>query len=102
MYKVVVTSLADCDLEEIFEYIAIDLNSPNAAADMVSRLYDSAKSLSNFPLRHPLVRDDYLARQGFRFLAVKNYVVFYVVNEAAKQVIIHRVLHSKQSYQRLL
>ena len=102
MYKVVVTSLADWDLDEIFEYIAIDLDSPKAAADMVTHLYDSAKSLSNYPLRHPLVRDDYLAMQGFRYMAVKNYVVFYVFNEISKQAIIHRVLHSRQSYKRLL
>lgn len=100
-YKVEVTSIADRDLGEIFEYVAVTLAAPKAATGLVSRLYDSMRSLSASPLRCPAAKDAYLARQGFRTLFVDNYIVFYVVNEDAKQVIVHRVIYAKRNYRQL-
>lgn len=46
--------------------------------------------------------DEYLRNKGYRKLIVDNYIVFYLIWEEKKQVIIMRVLYGKQKYENLL
>lgn len=64
----------------------------------VPSTFDSMSDLSFLPFRYPLFKDLYLARQGFQTLFVENYIVFYIVDDTAKQVIIHRVIYGKRNY----
>lgn len=100
-YEIRVTESADRDIGELFEYVAGRLHAPMAASDLVTKLYDAIKSLSKMPRRFPLSRDAYLAGQGFHTLLVDNYMVFYVVDEGTKTVIVHRVLYSKRKFNKL-
>lgn len=46
--------------------------------------------------------DEFLKSKGYRKLIIDNYIVFYLVDEGNKQVIIMRVLYGKQKYEDLL
>jgi len=100
-FKVVITSDADKDMDEIFEYISQKLHVPNAAANLVERIYNALKYLSAMPKRFPLSRDSFLAKQGFHILPIVNYLAFYVVDSAKKRVIVHRVISGKRNYTKL-
>ncbi|MCL2336993.1 MAG: type II toxin-antitoxin system RelE/ParE family toxin [Firmicutes bacterium] len=100
-YNVVVTPSADEDLGDVFAYIAARLNAPMTAANLIAKFYDAISALSCAPFRCPLSKDPYLAKQGFRTLFVENYIVFFVVDEGLKQVIIHRVIYAKRNYRNL-
>ena len=97
-FKVIVTSDADRDMDEIFSYVSKNLQEPGTAFGLVEKIYSALHSLSNMPERHPLSRDTYLAKQGFRLLPIDNYLAFYVVDKTAMRVIIHRVLCGKRNY----
>jgi len=97
-FKVVVTSDADRDMDEIFTYVSASLQEPDTALGLAERIYAALNSLSNMPERYPLSRDTFLAKQGFRLLPIENYLAFYVVDKAAMRVIIHRVLYGKRNY----
>jgi|SRR5680860_1222466 len=100
-YNVVVTQSADRDLGEIFDYVASRLNGSVTAAKLVSRFFDNMSALSFAPFRCLLSKDLYHAKQGFRTLFVDNYIIFFVVDEELKQVIIHRVIYAKRNYREL-
>ena len=58
--------------------------------------------LKEFPFSCNYVADEYLKSKGYRKLIIDNYIVFYLVEEENKQVIIMRVLYGKQKYENLL
>jgi toxin ParE1/3/4 len=100
-YNVTVTPGADRDMDEIFAYIAEKLKAPGAALNQIERMYTALNSLSAMPKRHPLSRDQFLAKQGFRLLPIDNYLAFYVVEDATNEVIVHRVIYAKRNYLKL-
>ena len=54
------------------------------------------------PNRCPFVRNEALKEEGFRWVAVRNYTIFFKVDEKAKIVRIWRILYSKRKYDELL
>ena len=60
-YKIQLNARAYRDLEEIFEYIANDLQSPEYAKGQTDRLWKSLKTLEIFPSSRQLLIDNYLA-----------------------------------------
>ncbi|MGI6712242.1 MAG: type II toxin-antitoxin system RelE/ParE family toxin [Bacillota bacterium] len=46
--------------------------------------------------------DEPLKKRGYRKLIVGNYMVFYLVNEQERQVIITRILYGAGDYQTIL
>ena len=100
-YKVVVTSDADRDMDEIFAYVSEKLRAPGTAMNLIERMYTALNLLSEMPECHPLSRDTFLAKQGFRLLRLDNYLAFYVVDKDAMQVVIHRVIYGKRNYVKL-
>jgi plasmid stabilization system protein ParE len=89
---------AQSDLFEIRDYLRID--SPAVAGEIVERLLDAIERLERFPLSGPVPRDERLRRAGYRYIRNGRYLVFYRVGR--KHVTIHRVLHERREYSRLL
>ena len=102
VYDVSVNELAEDDLRGIARYISSRLNAPTAALNTVRSIRTAIDGLETNALLHTLVRDDRLAAMGFRPLVVKNYIVFYVVNEKEKTVDVERVLYGRRDWQNIL
>lgn len=97
-YKLKIFPSAQNDLLEIIDYL--NTLSPDAAIDYYDLLVEQINSLSTLPMRCPLAKDTQLRLKGYRTLLVKNYIVFYVVND--KTVEIRRILYAKRQYEALL
>jgi addiction module RelE/StbE family toxin len=102
VYKVDITEPAENDLREIATYISSQLNAPLAALNIIRELRKKISDLETNALIYPLVRDERLAAIGYRQLFVKNYTVFYIVNEKDKSVDIDRLLYSRRDWRNLL
>ena len=50
------------------------------------------------PRIRPLVQDTYLASLGYRLIKVKNYMIFYIIEEDSKHIKIIRFLHNKRNW----
>ena len=98
MYKPILTEPAESDIAEIVRYIAKELQNPTAAAGLLDDIEGAVASLENNPKRCALVKDDYLSGIGFRFMPVKNYLIFYIVRENKNIVTIERVLYSRRDW----
>lgn len=102
MYKIVVTNPAANDINNAVLYIANELNNKNAAVNLIDETQKAINSLSDMPGRYPVVGDASLAQLGIRMLQIKNYLVFYVIREETKTVVILRFLYSKRDWKNIL
>lgn len=101
-YTVKFTQRASEDLEEIYDYISNKLFAENAADNLLQKIEISIMRLEEFPYSCSYVKDEILREKGYRKLIIENYIVFYLVNEEEKDVIIMRILHGTQKYQDIL
>ncbi len=101
-YSLKFTPKASEDLEQIYSYISGKLFAEIAAANLLERIEASITRLKNFPYSCSFVFDEPLQNRGYRKLIVDNYVVFYLVNELEKQVVIMRILYSARNFQDFL
>ena len=67
---------------------------------MVDHLLDKIESLAQAPERGARPRDQRLRKKGYRFLVSDPYLIFYKVHPA--RVYIHRIVHGKRAYERIL
>ena len=101
-FDVYITEPAENDIRDIARYISAQLNAPKAALNLINAIHAATKKLVTDALIYPYVRDDRLAALGYRFYIVKNYILFYIVNEKAKTVDVDRVLYARRDWQNIL
>lgn len=101
-YSIDVSDPAKQDILDIARYIAAELSAPEAALNMVEALGAGMQSLDENPKRQGLVRDERLAVRGYRALPVKNYFIFYKVDDQARLVDIIRILYTRRDWVNLL
>ena len=101
-YKVEVSEPAENDLRDIVRYIASQLYAPISALHMMEFLEEAMVGLSDMPQRYTYVADERLAQMGYRKLPVKNYIVFFSVDEQKKVVDVERILYARRDWLRIL
>jgi len=101
-YSIVTTRRAKNDLIDIGLYIAEQLHSPKAAIDLLDYIEQHILSLEQMPKKFALVSDERLANLGIRKLPVKNYLIFYFIDEQTKTVTITRILYGRRDWAHLL
>ena len=92
-YNVYYSGKAENDLHGIFQYIAYNLSAPIAAKKQADDIIDEISKLSENPLRYPLYKREPWRSKGLRFFLVNNYIVFYLLEEDSKNVIIVRIMY---------
>ena len=97
-YKIRIFPTARRDMEDVIAYL--NTLSPDAALCYYDLLVDEIASLAKMPERCHRPKDLTLAAKGYRYLIVKNYLVFYVV--VGDTVQIRRILYVRRDYQLLL
>ena len=100
MYKVVYLPTARQQLEDAVMYIAVDLCAPHTAMNLADEMDEAVQKLKEMPYRFPIYHTLYAMKHEIRFFPVKNYNVYYVINEDTKTVEIWRVLHRLQKQER--
>jgi len=101
-YDVNITKPAEDDLRDIVKYISSQLNAPVTAGNMLDTINEAISKLESNALHYSLVRDDRLTALGYRLMVVKNYLVFFIVNEKNNFIDVDRILHGRRDWQNLL
>lgn len=91
-YQLNITAKALADMASIYEYIAVQLQSPETALAQYDRIAAGIESLRTFPERCKIFDSGSERQLGLRQLRVDNYAVIYVVEDHHVTVI--RVLYS--------
>ena len=93
IYTVQISSRAESDLREIYEYIAYELESVSNASRQLQRLEEEILSLDQMPNRYPVYQKEPWYSRGLRVMSVDNYLVFYIPNAATQTVTVIRVMY---------
>lgn len=96
-YEVQITKYAMAQMEEIRDYIANGLFAPQAACNLFSEMKRKVKSLESMPERNPLVDVKKWGEQGVRKTIVKNFIIYYWIDEERKTVYITAVVYAKRN-----
>lgn len=100
MYKVVYLPTARKQLEDAVAYIVFDLCAPDTAMNFADEVDESVRNLMEMPYRFPIYHTLYAMKHEIRFFPIKNYNVYYVIDENTKTVEIWRILHQLQKQER--
>ena len=85
-YTVKITQQAQEQIREIISYIRFTLQAPETAMKMLDTLQEEIASLDQFPNRVPLTEEEPWHSQGIHKFPVKNYLVYFWVDEKTKKV----------------
>ena len=102
LYKIIVTPDAAANLAELRYYIANILMAPDAALRHIRLIRTEIAKLKQFPARIAPVHEEPWHSRGIRFLIVKNFYVYYRIDENAKAVFILNVVYSKRDQLKVL
>jgi plasmid stabilization system protein ParE len=91
-YSVQITDKALEDMEEIYTYIATQLQAPENAMGQYNRIAEAIQKLSVFPERVQLMESEPEHTMGLRQLPIDHFSAFYVIED--DKVIVTRVLYS--------
>lgn len=101
-YKVYVSEPAENDLRDIVRYISAQLAAPTSAMNMMNDISLAIENLAEMPQRFPPVTDERLRLLGYRKLIVKNYIVFYTIDEPSMAVDVERILYARRDWLSIL
>ena len=102
MYQLEFLPIARQDIADIARYISHELLSPMAAEKLVDEMIEAAERLTDFPHINAVHQTIKPLKNEYRKLIVKNYIMFYWINEKEKRVIIARVDYGRRDYDKLL
>ena len=88
------------DLIGIKQYIKYNLQEPETANKLISKIRISIKNLKDNPEIHVIIDDDIIRKLEIRKLIVDNYIVFYTVNDDTMEV--RRILYSRRNFDKLV
>ena len=99
-YQLKIFPLAQLDMEQIFDYISVELCNPTAAIGQINDLEKAFENVCTFPESCPYINNEYVKDKSLRKLIVNNYIAFYRIRDNEIQVV--RVLYGMRNYETLL
>ena len=101
-YTINITAPALLDIQKALTYIVLNLQNKTAADNLYITINSKINNLPNFPNKYPLVNDPKLLYQQIRYIPVDNYLIFYIIDEAKRQIQILRFLYAKSNWLSIL
>ncbi len=101
-YKVLRTDRANDQLHEVIQYIMMDSGSVDIALSYLEKVEHMVRLLAEQPHLGSYPRYSILKKQGYRVLIVERHLIFYKVNEAAEQVVLHAFVDARREYRNLV
>ncbi len=101
-YTVKITSQAEEQIQETIYYIAHELKAPDAALHLLDTLEDFIASLSHYPQRVALMLEEPWHTKGIRRLPVKNFLIYFWIDDANMKVQVTALIYGKRDQLRQL
>lgn len=96
-YKVKLTAHAIGQIEETVQYISKILLEPETARKWSDTLQWEIGKLDSMPSRYPLTEEEPWRTKGIRKMSVKNFLVYYLVDEEKKAVWVTAVIYGRRN-----
>ena len=96
MIKISLSAEAERDLEQIKEYISVELGNPTAANRVLAKITKRISELSVFPELGAELGAIMPFPSDYRFLVCENYLAFYLYEQ--NMILVDRVLYGKRNW----
>ena len=101
-YDYVFTEIAEDDIDQALSYITEELLNTQAAEEFADELETKLDEICKNPKNGRIVENEFLKRDDVRRFLVKNYTVYYIINEEDSKVIVLRVVYGKRDQDKIL
>lgn len=91
------------DLDEIWNYISVNLSNPisaNKANNTINGIFDSIDVLKESPKSGTALEFSKGIKTNYRFVRYKNYIAFYRVSD--NNIFVDRIIYGKRDYMKIL
>jgi plasmid stabilization system protein ParE len=102
MYGLIFSKLFDGDIDSTYQYIKENLEAPMAAENLMKEVKQKLEYLKENPTVRPIIKDELIEALNLRAIKVKNYVIYYRVNEAKQKIQLVRFLYNKRDWINIL
>lgn len=102
MYKLEYLELAKKDMEDNIYYISHNLNNKTAAYNLANDFIKEANKLLKFPYANTEYIPIKPLKNRYRSHRIKNFLIFYIVNEENKRIVIARILYKRRDLDKIL
>lgn len=102
MYTLKFLPEAGKDIADISRYIGVELCNPAAADRLVDKILSETEKLTDMPYMYSVYESPFPLKIEYRKLLVKNYAVFYYIDESEKVVKIAHVVYAKRNFSNVL
>ncbi len=100
-FVVEISETAERDLENIISYLRYNL-SGDIMADKYKILFkQELKDLENIAGSMPILSEDLTGHKNIRKINVRNYIVFYIVDEENSKVLVLRIGHAFMDWEKI-
>ena len=101
-YKIEVSKTAEQDLVNIISYLKYDL-AGDIIADKYKILFkQKLKNLEDIAGSMPILSEKLTGHKNIRKVNVKNYIIFYIVDEEKNKVFVLRIGHTFMDWEKYL
>lgn len=98
-YNVEYSKESNQDLIEIKQYIKYNLQEPEIAQNLISKIRSKINSLKDNPEIYSVITDS-IGKLEIRKLIVDNYIVFYKIENEVIQIV--RIMYGRRNWLELL
>ena len=88
------------DLIGIKQYIKYNLQEPETAQKLISKIRNEINNLKHNPEIHSIIDDDLIKKIEIRKLIVNNYIIFYRIKKDNIEIV--RIMYGKRNWINLL
>ena len=101
-YSYILTEIAEADVEDAFDYISNKLLNPEAASAFADELENILEEICRTPKSGRPVSNPYLKRNDIRRVLIKNYIVYYLIDESGAKIVVLRVVYNRRDQDKIL
>ncbi len=102
MYTLKYLEYAKRDVDNIVYYISNNLKNETAAYKFIELYKKEIINIKTFPYGSSIYEPTRKLKKEYRCSRVKNYLIFYIVNENKKEITIVRILYKRRNILELL
>lgn len=93
---------AEKDLEDILDYIALELHNPIAAQALGRKIFEAIDNICAFPKSGTLTDNVGIADNTVRRLVIDNYLLYYKPLDDDKLIYILRIVYGQRNQTNIL
>ena len=102
IYEVKATPQAEMQMRNIAWYIAVKLENPDAADDLMDDFGDALEELGTNPERHPFVDEEPWTSEEIRWIKVKHYLMYFWIDVENATVQVTGIVYEKRDQKKFL